>query len=60
MHNMIISLYRYIDSIGGLERNLGIILSLGFMAGCVLVILATSKALGWQRLTQNGSGRGVE
>ena len=49
MHNMILSLYRYIDWIGGLERNLGIMLSLGFIAGCVMAILAASKALGWQR-----------
>ena len=46
---MIISLCRYIDWNGGLERNLGIILSLGLTAGCVLVILAVSKAFGWQR-----------
>ena len=49
MPNMIISLYRYVDWNGGLERNLGIILSLGLTAGCVLVILAVSKAFGWQR-----------
>jgi hypothetical protein len=52
---MILSVYRYFDWNGGLERNLGIILSLGFTAGCVLVILAVSKALGWQRLTQMGA-----
>jgi hypothetical protein len=49
MPNMIISLYRYMDWSGGLERNLGIILSLGFTAVCVMVILAVSKAFGWQR-----------
>jgi hypothetical protein len=33
---MVVSLYRYIDWNGGLLKTLGVILSLGFIAGCVI------------------------